>query len=759
MTEWVVTHCQSEAGNFKDLEALTYAFFAGKVASSGAIFSLASFNKIIRDWQVNTQHCAFVDCNTHATLTPSVINHVIQLSSFSSIIDLLHSNEFTELVLFAYAEDEFILPSGTFDLDSNYSKNGASSGFIVLHLVEAKTAQKKQLPELARLSHCYQARLTDDLNYQLKFIDQQFSPELICLHSEDTNANQQLLNHLPRQLGSLPKKALTSSQSQLGRSSQAGFNALADLLSLIVAVNRAFFPVAPNWHGSVFEDSRFFVCTESRPWLTPSRSAWLCYLEKSLCTHFVITQGQDYIPMMPMRYHEEKLFLFSAQSTSSLAAQLTTFKLWLSKTTDCYQLAMQCFADFKADNVTLALIAKDIESLDKELTTFINEINQGERTMLKTPKGSCLVTKKTTKKISFLYPGIGASYCYLGQSLCFDFPHLMDLMKTKTDNLAQSLQLDEFFPVSFSRITPLALTHHSERLRKNLPVMAEAGVAYACLYTALYQDILAVKADCAAGYSMGEVSMFAALSVWENPSELSPRLNGSKAFNNMLAGNLTVLKDNFGHPRQWETYSLSIQFDQLSPIVAKQDRVFCTIINTHKNCIIAGYPEDCQQMAKALKIKAIPLQMSNVIHSPPAEACYDELVSLYTLPVNKAISVEIYSSSCYLKVPSFSQSIAHSLARCLVDQVDFPRLIYKLDEAGCNLFMEIGPGNSLSGFVRKILGHDNIVSLSTDVKGNSDWLSLLKAVAILVSQGVSINLTTLFSDQRLLMDKRKAINE
>ena len=259
---------------------------------------------------------------------------------------------------------------------------------------------------------------------------------------------------------------------------------------------------------------------------------------------------------------------------------------------------------------------------------------------------------------------------------------------------------------------------------------------------------------------MGEVSMYAALGCWQKPSVMSSRLANSVTFNQRLSGELSTLRElwrltstdlNSANPI-WETYSIKASLAEVEAACVGEPRVYCTIVNSPDNVLLAGYPSDCLRVIDKLGVRAMPMNMANAIHSQPAKAEYDEMVSLYTMPVNKRLSTKLYSSSCYLPVPQLSKAIANSIAKCLCDRVDFPRLVNSLYNQGARVFIEMGAGRSLCTWLDKSLQHqqslDGIKRLSTSVainaKGVGDELSYFRAVAKLVSHGVVLDLNNLF---------------
>jgi PfaB family protein len=372
-----------------------------------------------------------------------------------------------------------------------------------------------------------------------------------------------------------------------------------------------------------------------------------------------------------------------------------------------------------------------------------------------------------------MYPGIGATYVGLGRDLFHLFPEIYQGVATLADDIGSSLKDRLLNPRTITRPNFKELKQLDLNLRGKLADIAEAGVGFACVFTKVFEDVFKVKADFATGYSMGEVSMYAALGCWQQPGLMSARLAQSDTFNHRLCGELLTLREHWGladlpkgevtkgelakgeTPDEliWETYTIKATLAQVEAASIGESRVYCTIVNTPDSLLLAGYPEDCLRVIKNLGVRAMPLNMANAIHSAPANKEYSDMVELYTMAVNERIKTKMYSSSCYLPVPQLSKAIANSIAKCLCDQVDFPRLVNTLHDKGARVFIEMGPGRSLCSWVDKILDHQSSVdgqnkarvSVPVNAKGTSDELTYIRAVAKLVSHGVTLDLDTIFN--------------
>ncbi|WP_160061896.1 hypothetical protein [Psychromonas sp. L1A2] len=419
----------------------------------------------------------------------------------------------------------------------------------------------------------------------------------------------------------------------------------------------------------------------------------------------------------------------------------------------------------------------------------------------KTPAGSYFSAKpirrtanKQQQPLSFVYPGVGALYVNMGKDLLRLFPEAYQALLNISDDLAFSLQDQLITPRLISKPNYSQSAELEKSLRSELANIAEAGVSYACLLTTIWQQQLQIKATCAAGYSMGEVSMFAALDCWKKPQEMSQRLRESRIFTEQLSGTLKRLESAWGvsvpisptvatrtattktsttstististtdsddgvcHVNEsatnnkplWESYHLKATVEQVESLITLFPRVYITIVNTDDSLVIAGDPEQCLKLAEQLKVRAIALNVPNIIHCDLAKSEYENMQKLYSLPVKHKISTQLYSSSCYLPVPLTEKAIAVSISKCLTEPVDFPRLINSMAKAGETVFIEMGAGKSLSTWIERILKNQQqvkpVTCLSVNQKNLDDYSAILKTIAPLISLGYPVNCQSFFS--------------
>ena len=615
-------------------------------------------------------------------------------------------------------------------------------------------------------------------------------------------------------------RAISCARSITGEG--AGFSQVFGLLRTVIALQQRYIPGINDWQTPKakqlvnWQSSSFYFPTESRTRYPNAdgslhSAAYSCLTQDSYC-HLVLSEhalenkDEDIRLNGFLASSELHLVLVSGDNEAALQQKLLqlTSSLQTSKGDDDLKLmADQQYQQYlmsSAKKYTACLLAESSEDLSKEIqlaqlgikNVFVN-LSQAElakttpssQMQWKTPKGSYFSAapvaneaaqsgskghSNNSNNVCFMYPGIGATYVGLGRDLFQLFPEIYTDVANLADDIGSSLKDTLLNPRSISRLDFKALKQRDLDLRGNLADIAEAGVGFACVFSKIFTKVFKVNADFATGYSMGEVSMYAALGCWQQPGLMSARLAKSATFNERLCGDLLTLREHWDLPLPnkapsndsatdeaaaapiWETYTIKATLAQVEAACIGETRVYCTIINTPDSVLLAGYPADCLRVIDKLGVRAMALNMANAIHSAPAKAEYDDMVALYTMAVNARINTKMYSSSCYLPIPQLSKAIANAIAKCLCDRVDFPRLVNTLYNKGARVFIEMGPGRSLCSWVDKTLEHQQkidgssktSVTVPVNAKGVSDELTYFRAIAKLVSHGVKLDLNSLF---------------
>ena len=549
--------------------------------------------------------------------------------------------------------------------------------------------------------------------------------------------------------------------------------ALSELMSVIysiISLQQRYRPSIKDWQSPsssmlpAWLCSSFYLFNQAAPVYPeasgqPRHNAVSLVSQQRAC-HIVLTESDNgEIHQNGFNNNgKQTLFIIAADDESSLLDKLN--QLALSDVDDIKTLAKQLYVEHKNNSFTykVVLIAESVYEIRKEISQSLIGIKNAFKlkTDWKTPKGSYFTSQPDKNaKTAFLYPGIGATYIGLGRDLMHLFPEIYPSVIAIADNIGASLKDELLNPRSVVALGFKQLKQLDLELRNSLANIAECGVGYACVFTKIFEQVFNIKADFAGGYSMGEISMFAALGCWQTPGLMSARLANSDTFNHQLSCELRSVRKLWDLPdiedgqfeQIWETYSIKGTVEQISAEIRENERVYITIVNTPDSLVIGGFPADCLAFIKRIGVRAMPLNMPNAIHSEPAYQEYENMLELYSMPVTERIDTKMVSTSLYLPIPQHQKAISVSIAKCLCEPVDFPRLINTLADKNVKVFIEMGAGRSLSSWTDKTLKDNNNAHITVPVnaKGTDDQLTYARAVAKLLSFGVEMNIERYFS--------------
>lgn len=573
--------------------------------------------------------------------------------------------------------------------------------------------------------------------------------------------------------------ALGSVKSIVGESHD--FAQLAALIKTALALYHRYIPACNQWQQAKadveLEQSCFYLPPQSRSWyLEPDqkkRFATVNLLEHGRHIHLVLSENDEdkqrqsgFLAQVALQFLPIK-----ANNESELLTRLTEIKNQVQTLDNQTQVlktfVWQQYQHFQSrkGNYTLVILADDKAEMIKEIDLALNGVSQAfsDQSEWKTPKGSYFTAQPVGSDagVAFVYPGVGAAYVGLGQDLFHLFPQAFNATDHMARNIGNMLKDKVINPRSQTKLSFKENKALDLELRRSLVTISECGVGYAYVFSKIFQQIFALKADFAMGYSMGEVSMYTAMDCWQDPGALSARLAASPTFNYGLSGEMRTLRKHWGvaavgqdnGEKLWETYSLKGTVEDVTAACNEEEKVYLTIVNTPDSVVIGGDPQACERVIERLGVRGMAMEIPSAIHSEPAFKEYENMEKLYTLETAEKVETKLYSSSCYLPIPQRTKSIANSIAKCFCEQVDFPRLVNTVHHAGAQIFMEMGAGRSCCSWIDKTLKANNEaqphVSIPVNAKGTPDHITISRCLAKLLSHGVDLDLKALYQGSML----------
>ncbi|MDM9383690.1 type I polyketide synthase [Chlorogloeopsis sp. ULAP01] len=672
----------------------------------------------------------------------------------------------------------------SYDQNANHWMVGEGAGAVVLkHLDTARQEQKRIYAVINAISFLRESANLEKIKAntvtqvcQKAFVTAEVKPADIdyievfgnYAQSEDESEIEGLMRAYQSAGGNL-KCAIGNVKANIGHTYTAG--GIASLIKTALCLYHRYIPCVPQWIApkmpDIWQNSPFYVATESKPWFLEQKESNRVAAINGLdldgtYTHLILSEeptqkecSSRYLEQMPFY-----LFPLAANERSLLLNQLNVLQQSIADCSCLSTAASLAFAAFQKNSpaaYAIAIVGRNQEELIREiqraLAGVVDVFDTGKD--WQTPVGSYFTSKPLGKKgtIAFVYPGAYSSYIGIARNLFRLFPKLYDnpLIKSVYSRLANVEKI--LYPRSLNKLSKRQLEALEQRLIDDPVAMLESEMWVAGLLSAILRNYFQLQPDCAFGYSLGETSMMLAQGVWTHFHEGSQSLNSSALFKTELSGAKNAVRRFWKLPQIqdgessefWSTHILMCPVSLVQEALKHENHVYLILINTPQEVAIAGDTQACQRVIQRLNCDAFRTPFNYVIHCDAIRSEYDELVKLNTLPIQNIPNTVFYSAANYQPITLDSNSIGQNIAKCLCQQLDFPRLINRVWEDGTRIFIEVGAGSTCSRWISENLKHKEHLAISLNKRGIDEHTSIVRGLAKLVSHQVSLDLSPLYS--------------
>ncbi len=292
-------------------------------------------------------------------------------------------------------------------------------------------------------------------------------------------------------------------------------------------------------------------------------------------------------------------------------------------------------------------------------------------------------------KIAFIYPGQGAQKCGMGQ----DFYEHSASAKAVYDKATELLDID-MKALCFEENDKLDLTEYTQ-----------AALVTTCLAMTKVVEEAGLKPDVTAGLSLGE---YCAISVAGGMKEEDAirlvRTRGILMQNTVPAGEGAMAA------------ILGMTGEAIEEVIRDMENVSVANYNCPGQIVITGETKAVEKAAEALKEagakRAVMLNVSGPFHSPMMKPAGEELAKVLEKTELSELQIPYVTNVTAEYVSDISETKA-LLAEQVASSVRWQESMERMIAEGVDTFVEIGPGKTLAGFMRKINRNVKMYNIGT----------------------------------------------
>ena len=292
-------------------------------------------------------------------------------------------------------------------------------------------------------------------------------------------------------------------------------------------------------------------------------------------------------------------------------------------------------------------------------------------------------------KIAFMFPGQGAQEAGMGK----DFYEQSETARQVIDSASELLGID-MKELCFEENDRLDQTEYTQ-----------AALVTVCMAMEHVLRERGLKADVTAGLSLGEYCAIASAGGMSTEDAITTVRKRGILMQNAVPGGKGSM-----------AAVLGLTGDVIENVIEGIDGVSIANYNCPGQIVITGWKESVEKASEALKEagakRVLPLNVSGPFHSPMLKEAGEELGKV--LENVKVTPLEIpYVTNVTAEYVKDIEDTKALLAKQVASSVRWQQSVENMIAQGVDTFVEIGPGKTLAGFMRKISRDVKVYNVGT----------------------------------------------
>ncbi|MBP5654605.1 MAG: ACP S-malonyltransferase [Clostridiales bacterium] len=292
-------------------------------------------------------------------------------------------------------------------------------------------------------------------------------------------------------------------------------------------------------------------------------------------------------------------------------------------------------------------------------------------------------------KIAFTYPGQGVQKVGMTK----DFFDKESFARDMVRSASESSGLD------------MAKLLYEENEDINITEFTQPALVTACLIITKAIKDLGIEPYVTAGLSLGEYCAIASAGAmtFEDAVRLT-RIRGKLMSSTVPAGQGAMAA------------VIGLEPDVIEKIIAAEDQVTMANFNCPGQTVITGATEGVTAVLDKLREagarKVVPLNVSGPFHSPMLKPAGEKLRA--ELDKTEITDLKVpYIANATAEVVDSSDRIRELLEIQVSSPVKWEQTLLKMADLGVDVILEIGPGKTIAGFVKKTIPEVPVINVST----------------------------------------------
>jgi len=541
---------------------------------------------------------------------------------------------------------------------------------------------------------------------------------------------------------------LGSVKSQIGHTKSAA--GAAALIKMVLALHHKILPPTikadtPN-PALKLKESPFYLNTIARPWIhepgTPRQGSLSAFGFGGSNFHLVV---QEYLQDKKSdnnparRYHlfPSQLILAGGKDINLLAEKIAVIEHRLKKDDPLCDIAHDTQMTFNyAAKFRLTLTAGASDQAMALLEKAKKKISEDPDTPFSISNCLHFGPSPWQDKVAFLFPGQGSQYLHMGADLAMAFSQARGVWdaisgEPETHGLHQRV-----FP------PPPLNDEEKKSLDQALAQTSTAQPAIGAVTLSMLRLMqkAGIHPDCTAGHSFGELlALFCAGAIpLEKDLMALAKIRGDlmagAADPNIPTGMTAVMAEK-------EKITSLIKKEALNLIIANE--------NSPGQFVLSGTSEQLDIIEFCLRKERISFQ-----RLPVSMAFHSEVVSPLSQEFLRALNkfdfhppeIPVYANTTGEAYPYQIPALREQMAGQIANPVLFTNQVEAMYRDGVRLFVEVGPGSTLTGLVNRCLGERPHKAVALDPKGPKDTRGFWNLMGILSAAGILLDFSPFWKD-------------